>query len=150
MRDSQITAEQWLNKYSGSHTELAAIEQLQTSHQSLVKKDSTDAKMTYRNNKQLVEGEKKINQVTAEEKHERIRQLFFDLLQARLPELINKDDFPTVKLVETIVRMMPQKIEQKNENVHSFAEAVKRAKMEFESMTTLDAEGVPIVERNGK
>lgn len=150
MRNTQLAAEQWLNKYSGSHTELHAIEVLREKDQNLITKDSTDPDHMTGGKKPMVKGEKKINQLNAEEIAEHTRQLFFDLLQARLPELTNKEDFPTVKLVETVVRLLPQKIEQKNENVHTFSEAVKKAKMEFESFSTLDADGNPIVEKRDK
>lgn len=137
----QITPDQWIAKYGDTHTELQAMN---FTNNHTIKKSGTDPKYMSSGLKPRIEGEKKINQQCREEREEKVRQLFFDLLQVRNIELLSKEDFPMTHLVNTICKLMPQRNENKNETSITFSEQMKRAKLEFERTDVIDAEGNPI------
>ena len=136
------TQDEFLAKYADTHTEFTALETLSNNHR--IKNSACDSKMVRDRGKLQPEGKRAIEADCWKEREEKTRNLFFDLLAVRQKELLSKEDFPITHLVSTIVKLMPQKVESKNETVHSFADMVKKVKAEFERTDVIDAEGNPI------
>ena len=148
-QNNQQAAEAWINRYSDTHTEFQAIEHF-TKKPNLIGKDSTDTKFEIVRGVKQPAGKREAEIEGKKQSSEHLQRMMYDLVQVRLRELLDKNEFPIHRAIDTIIRLSPQKVEQKTETIHTFAEAVKRAKLEFENCTTVDAEGVPIVVKRNR
>lgn len=140
MDDQPINQDEFLRKIEDTHDEFLLHEKLSGKP----RVSSGDAKMVYSKGVKQPEGKKQLEKIAWDEKEERTRALFFDLLNVRQKELFDKNDFPITHVVNAIIKLMPQRTENKTESVHTFSDAIKQLKFERENYKTFDAEGNPI------
>lgn len=138
--DSPINQDEFLRKIEDTHDELLMHDVLNNTK----RVSSGDTKFVYNKGVKQPEGKGLIEKEAQADREERTRQLFFELLEHRKIELTDKVDFPITHLVNAVIKLMPQRNENKNENVHTFADAVKKLRMEYDKHDTFDAEGNPI------
>ena len=119
-----MSKEEFLNKWMDTHTEFTLQDKLGSSNGSLIKKSDGDKNIDYR---KKIPGKNIIEAKAIEKRDETFREYLDDAITVRNKEIL---DIDFEKLLALRVKTMVQRIEQKTEAVHSFADMVKMVKLE--------------------
>jgi len=74
------------------------------------------------------------------EQDDKTRGMIVDAFHLRGNEILNKKDYPIKDLVNAVIKMMPQRIDQKVEHDMNFADMVKSVTLEKKRYKAIDAE----------
>jgi len=131
-----ITRKQFDEHYSGSHTEMSALDNLVKGRTGNLVKKSPGDKNIYTNGK--IKGKNIIEHKCFNERAEKFRGYLLDAVAVRNMEILDEKKMPMDKLVGHVIRSLPQKQEVKMEASFTFADMVKKAKLEVETYEDID------------
>ena len=128
-------------KYVDTHTEIKAESMMlgATSGQ-YRKKNSIKFHPGDKNARNVKKLKRPIEAMCMKEQDDKTRMMLVDAFHVRGKEILDKKDYPIKDLVNAVIKMMPQRIDQKIEHDMSFAEMVKSVTIEKKHYKAIDAE----------
>ncbi len=128
-----MTPEEFINKWADTHTEMQLADSLRGS---LIRSSEGDKGVT---NHGKLPGKNVIEREAFEKKADDLRELVMDaVVGVRAADILDKEQMPYDKLLGHAIRLLPQKIEQKGEMTHSFADMVKKIAIEAQNVVTVE------------
>jgi len=122
-----MSKEQFHRKWADTHTELSALDRLEGGRQSLIK-DSPGDKNIYTKGK--IPGKNVIEKKAFEERAENFKHYVMDAVCVRSKDILDKEQMPIDKLLNTVVKTLPQRQELKVEGEFTFANMIEIAKQQ--------------------
>jgi len=122
----RMNKEEFNRKYMDTHTELSALDRLEQGRKGSVVKHSPGDKNIYSRGK--IPGKNVIENKCFEKRAEDTKHYLLDALEVRSLDILDKEQMPIDKLVNSVIKTLPQKQEVKLEGEFTFASMLEIAK----------------------
>ena len=135
-----MTKDQFNRKYVDTHKGLHCAEVLHKGaykNSSLIKHSPGDKNITQRGK---IKGKNLIEAKCMKDRAEDVKHFFVDAMAVRGKEILNKEDMPFDKLVNAVIKVLPQQVEQTIEANMTFADIIRKASNIRKNEDTIDVE----------
>ena len=134
-----MTREQFNRKYIDTHKGIHCVTDLNNgafNKGSLIKESPSDHHITTHG---PIEGKKMIEKKGMEERADDKKHYIMDAVSVRQEEILDKDIMPFPKLLDSMIKIMPQKVEAQVAHF-TFADMIKQATMDEKKTINIEKE----------